>query len=160
MCEAACLYSIGRSEARHPDKQRSETIAQQTNPCAIVMLSLLSTYSVILCRPRGPLTRFIGLVVVAIASLFSIAYLTYCLPSSSSRSNQGPTLPNQLATGGAQSSAPLRFVENPQRLVVFGDSWSDNGQYPIDPPPENLVFPRDAQQGQVWTDWLCATVGT
>lgn len=32
-----------------------------------------------------------------------------------------------------------------QRLVVFGDSWSDNET-------------REAQ-GMVWTDWLCSMVG-
>jgi len=31
-----------------------------------------------------------------------------------------------------------------QRLVVFGDSWSDNSA-------------RDFE-GQVWTDWLCSMV--
>jgi hypothetical protein len=31
-----------------------------------------------------------------------------------------------------------------QRLVVFGDSWSDNE--------------TDEEQGRVWTDWLCGMV--
>lgn len=31
-----------------------------------------------------------------------------------------------------------------QRLVVFGDSWSDND--------------TEEPQGRVWTDWLCSMV--
>jgi HMG box factor len=31
-----------------------------------------------------------------------------------------------------------------QRLVVFGDSWSDNA--------------NEDSQGKVWTDWLCSMV--
>ena len=125
------------------------------------MSSILSVCYRILHKPRSPLTRSIGFVAAAIAlvCLSSIAYLIYWLPSSSSGSDVQAILPISLADSRQRSSARFHWIEGPRRLVAFGDSWSDNGQYPIDPPPEDQVFARDALQGQIWTDWLCAAVG-
>jgi hypothetical protein len=44
-----------------------------------------------------------------------------------------------LASGQFQAAATFD-----QRLVVFGDSWSDNE--------------TNESQGKVWTDWLCSMV--
>lgn len=50
------------------------------------------------------------------------------------------------------------WKQPPRRLIVFGDSWSDNGQYLIDQPTEALLPSRDEAQGPVWTEWLCLFV--
>ena len=87
--------------------------------------------------------RFLGRFYAAIGiGLCSILYLVWILPSSSLRNE----LPNV-------------WSKWPRRLIVFGDSWSDNGQYPIDPPSEALLPSRDPAQGRVWTEWLCMAVG-
>ena len=83
-------------------------------------------------------TRFTGIVGVC---LCSIIYLIYYHPASSVRTE----LKNA-------------WSEAPRRLIVFGDSWSDNGKYPIDPPPKHMLPNRDQAQGQVWTEWLCTAV--
>lgn len=80
-------------------------------------------------------TRFTGVVGIC---LCSIIYLTYYHPPS--------TVKTELKNA---------WSEAPRRLIVFGDSWSDNGKYPIDPPPKIMVPSRDQTQGQVWTEWLC-----
>lgn len=43
----------------------------------------------------------------------------------------------------------------PRRLIVFGDSWSDNVQYPVELPAKKLVPIKEEAQGPVWTEWLC-----
>ena len=74
--------------------------------------------------------RFYGLVVVAACTiLYSAWFLT-------SR-NLGDIVP--LAPGQFRTAASFD-----QRLVVFGDSWSDNE--------------TEEGQGRVWTDWLCGMV--
>ncbi|KAL8952912.1 MAG: hypothetical protein Q9222_001202 [Ikaeria aurantiellina] len=50
------------------------------------------------------------------------------------------------------------WSDAPRRLIVFGDSWSDNGNYPIDSPSKQLVPVREESQGLVWTEWLCYAV--
>lgn len=42
-----------------------------------------------------------------------------------------------------------------RRIVVFGDSFSDTGTYPIDPPDEDLAPIRDPDEGKRWTEVLC-----
>ena len=124
----------------------------------VVMLRLLSICSSILLHgSRSPRTRSIGFVAIAAVSLSSIAYLTfYCLPvSSSSRSHALGPLSNWV-----RGPTAFQSPESPQRLIVFGDSWSDNGRYPVNAPSQDQVIARDAQQGQVWTDWLCVMVST
>jgi hypothetical protein len=74
--------------------------------------------------------RFYGLVAVAACTiLYSAWFLT-------SR-NLGDIVP--LASGQFRTAASFD-----QRLVVFGDSWSDNE--------------TEEEQGRVWTDWLCGMV--
>ncbi|OCL06147.1 hypothetical protein AOQ84DRAFT_399180 [Glonium stellatum] len=41
------------------------------------------------------------------------------------------------------------------QLVVFGDDWSDIGEYRISPPDEASAPIRDADQGGLWTEVLC-----
>lgn len=114
--------------------------------------------STILHSPRILLTRFAGLTVVAVVSLCSIAYLTWFLPPSLLKSELqyfiSTPLRNISTAGKGQLSAVL-----PKRLIVFGDSWSDNGQYPIDPPPRDQCPEWEQARGKVWTDWLCLEVG-
>ena len=71
----------------------------------------------------------------------SILYLAYMLPSF-----------------GVKNEFQNAWSKSPRRLIVFGDSWSDNGEYPIDPPSKDLLPLRDDAQGKVWTEWLCQAV--
>ena len=83
-------------------------------------------------------TRFSAIVGV---SLCSILYLVWFLPTSS-----------------VKKELQNAWSKSPRRLIVFGDSWSDNGAYPIDSPPKALLPLRDPAQGKVWTEWLCTAV--
>lgn len=40
-------------------------------------------------------------------------------------------------------------IHAPRRLVVFGDSWSDNGKYPIDSPRKRLLPVKEEAQSVV-----------
>ena len=120
------------------------------------MLILLSNGSRGLVRTsRSPYQRpifFLALLVICLSSI----YLSTCfLPSILSSNRLASTL---LAPSKSHGRAPFKWKEPPKRLIVFGDSTCDNGQYPIDPPPEDEVMPQDTARGQVWTDWLCAAV--
>lgn len=75
-------------------------------------------------------------------SLCSILYLVWFLPRALKLKNELPNIWNK----------------SPRRLIVFGDSWSDNGEYPVDPPSKALLPSRDPAQGKVWTEWLCMDV--
>jgi hypothetical protein len=44
------------------------------------------------------------------------------------------------------------------RLVVFGDDWSDNGEYRVSPPPKSTTRNRDPDRGTIWTEALCKEV--
>jgi len=44
------------------------------------------------------------------------------------------------------------------RIVVFGDDWSDNGNYRVSPPDRSSVVARDSDRGEVWTETLCKEV--
>ena len=83
-------------------------------------------------------SRFTAIVAVCICS---ILYLAYTLPSLS-----------------VKHELKNVWSKSPRRLIVFGDSWSDNGQYPIDPPTKDLLPSREDAQGKVWTEWLCQEV--
>ncbi|KAL8807330.1 MAG: hypothetical protein Q9200_004722 [Gallowayella weberi] len=52
------------------------------------------------------------------------------------------------------------WSDAPRRLIVFGDSWRDNGKYPIDLPRNRLLPLKDEIQGPVWTEWLCSAVSS
>ncbi|KAF2190720.1 hypothetical protein K469DRAFT_736478 [Zopfia rhizophila CBS 207.26] len=41
------------------------------------------------------------------------------------------------------------------RLVVFGDDWSDVGEYRVSPPPRTSIQHRDPDRGELWTEVLC-----
>ncbi|KAH7116737.1 hypothetical protein B0J11DRAFT_99673 [Dendryphion nanum] len=44
---------------------------------------------------------------------------------------------------------------NSLRVVVFGDDWSDVGEYRVSPPPSSLARDRDPDRGEMWTEALC-----
>jgi hypothetical protein len=44
------------------------------------------------------------------------------------------------------------------RVVVFGDSWSDTGEYRVSPPAKPYRRARDQDHGEVWTEVLCKNV--
>jgi hypothetical protein len=44
------------------------------------------------------------------------------------------------------------------RIVVFGDDWSDVGEYRVAPPPESTVRDRDPDRGKLWGEALCEEV--
>ena len=83
-------------------------------------------------------SRFTAIVAVCMCS---VLYLAYILP--------GLSVKHELKNVWSKS---------PRRLIVFGDSWSDNGEYPIDPPSKDLMPSREDAQGKVWTEWLCKSV--
>lgn len=83
-------------------------------------------------------TRFTAIVGV---SLVSVSYLAWVLP-----------------TLGVKNEVRNAWSKSPRRLIVFGDSWSDNGHYPIAPPSKEMSPTIEPAQGKVWTEWLCAAV--
>ncbi|KAF2446725.1 hypothetical protein P171DRAFT_238164 [Karstenula rhodostoma CBS 690.94] len=42
-----------------------------------------------------------------------------------------------------------------RRIVVFGDEWSDTGNYRMSPPPKGSTRDRIAAQGDIWVETLC-----
>lgn len=44
------------------------------------------------------------------------------------------------------------------RVVVFGDDWSDTGDYRVAPPPKQTTRDRDPSQGALWVEALCEEV--
>lgn len=84
---------------------------------------------------------FTRLALVVGLSVCGIRYLTWEFPSLE--------LPRRLHS---------LWKQPPRKLIVFGDSWSDNGQYPTDPPTGTLLPSREEAQGLVWTEWLCLSV--
>jgi hypothetical protein len=45
-----------------------------------------------------------------------------------------------------------------RRIIVFGDSFSDNGEYLIDPPDAKERPVRDPAEGPRWNEVLCEEV--
>jgi HMG box factor len=76
--------------------------------------------------------RFYGLCAIAVCSILYTAWFL-------SGRNFGDVIP-------LKSSKFQTTHDFDQRLVVFGDSWSDND--------------TEEHQGKVWTDWLCDMVFT
>ena len=101
------------------------------------------------------LTRSKGLTAIGIIGLCSVLYLTIFLPGFSVKTELARLLPKPTSEPQSQ----VQWDASPRRLIVFGDSWSDNGQYPIDAPPRDQMPSREEAQGKVWTDWLCSAVG-
>ncbi len=106
---------------------------------------------------RNPYQHPIGFLALLVVCLSSILYSVCFLPSLFSKNRLASTLLVNSSTR-PQDQAPFQWKERPKRLIVFGDSASDNGRYLVDPPPENQVFAQDMTQGQVWSERLCAVV--
>lgn len=102
--------------------------------------------------PSTLLTRSRGLTAIIAVGLCSIIYLTWFLPAFSVKTKLGRLFPT--VSGDVESQTHLNST--PRRLIVFGDSWSDNGRYPIDPPSKDQIPTREEAQGKVWTEWLCS----
>lgn len=65
---------------------------------------------------------------------------------------------NVMPSNPTKAQRPASWSVAPKRLIVFGDSWSDNGQYPFEPPSQGHAPHREEAQGKAWTDWLCLMV--
>ena len=100
------------------------------------------------------LTRSTGFTAIFAIGICSIVYLTWFLPGFSVKTGLERFIPTQ----SAKTEVDVHWDESPRRLIVFGDSWSDNGQYPIDPPPKELMPVREEARGKVWTECLCVAV--
>ena len=98
------------------------------------------------------LTRSKGLAFIVTLGLCSTLYLTWFLPGFSVKNEFDRLLPTTSAANGTR----LHWDNKPRRLIVFGDSWSDNGQYPVDPPSKDQMPSREEARGKVWTEWLCS----
>ena len=100
------------------------------------------------------LNRKTAIAAIVAFSLFSILYLVVFFPAFSVKNSLESLLP----ASSFEPNEQTQWSANPRRLIVFGDSWSDNGQYPIDPPPKDQMPKRKKAQGKVWTEWLCSAV--
>lgn len=98
------------------------------------------------------LTRSKTLTAIFAIGLCSVVYLTWFLPAYSVKNKLGRLLP----TFSIRKEANTHWDSNPRRLIVFGDSWSDNGHYPVDQPLRDQIPSREEAQGKVWTEWLCS----
>ncbi|KAH7075851.1 hypothetical protein BKA63DRAFT_413684 [Paraphoma chrysanthemicola] len=54
---------------------------------------------------------------------------------------------------GSTVQSPWRGTAH--NLVVFGDDWSDTGNYRVSPPPPLLAEVRDPDRGEIWPETLC-----
>ncbi|KAI4185311.1 MAG: hypothetical protein L6R41_004198 [Letrouitia leprolyta] len=89
-------------------------------------------------NPIKLLTRSHGAIAVCLCSFI---YLAWYLPSVNVR--------HELRSA---------WSDAPRRLIAFGDSWSDNLQYPVDVPAKKLIPVKEDTQGPVWTEWLCLAI--
>ncbi|KAF1852141.1 uncharacterized protein K460DRAFT_269588 [Cucurbitaria berberidis CBS 394.84] len=53
------------------------------------------------------------------------------------------------------NSTQANWPGKAHRIVVFGDDWSDTGNYRVSPPPQSWVGTRDPDRGEVWVETLC-----
>jgi hypothetical protein len=84
--------------------------------------------------------RFITrLHVCAAAALITILYFTWRRPS----------------TAYLKDNLQRVWKNSPRRIVVFGDDWSDTGEYRMSPPPKESTRDRNAAQGDIWVETLC-----
>lgn len=90
-------------------------------------------------------------------SILSLMFLTWELPSGSFQATTKIEILLQSARVGLVSSTDRDIL--PKGLIVFGDSWSDNGNSPLDPPSRPEQHHGLEEQGKVWTEWLCIVVG-
>ena len=86
----------------------------------------------------------------------SSLYIAYSLPKQSAK----PNLHNILSTQDGENSPKPAFEwkPGPKRLVVFGDSWSDNGKHPVNAPGDDQALSKSEDQGRSWTEWFCQEV--
>lgn len=103
------------------------------------------------------LTRSTGFTAILAIGICSIVYLTWFLPGFSVKTGL-ELIPIGSTKTEIETEVEIHWNDSPRRLIIFGDSWSDNGQYPIDPPAKELMPVRDEARGKVWTEWLCAAV--
>ncbi|KAF2654084.1 hypothetical protein K491DRAFT_601560 [Lophiostoma macrostomum CBS 122681] len=47
------------------------------------------------------------------------------------------------------------WKDHSHRVVVFGDDWSDVGEYRMAPPPKSTIRDKDPDRGGLWTETLC-----
>ena len=104
------------------------------------------------------LTRSTGFTAILAIGICSIVYLTYFLPGFSVKTQLERFIPTGSTKTEIKTEVEIHWDDSPRRVIIFGDSWSDNRQYPIDPPPKELMPVRDEARGKVWTEWLCAAV--
>ncbi|KAK7189095.1 hypothetical protein DPSP01_010321 [Paraphaeosphaeria sporulosa] len=84
--------------------------------------------------------RFITrLHVCAAAALVTILYFSWRRPS----------------TAYLKDNLQRVWKNSPRRVVVFGDDWSDTGEYRMFPPPKGSTRDRNAAQGDIWVETLC-----
>lgn len=119
------------------------------------MVVSFSTRSAHHRAPSKLIIRSTSFAAVIVVSLCSILYLARSFPGYSVKTKLEQLLPSI----SVKTQTKLHWNDSPRRLIVFGDSWSDNGQYPINPPPREQAPIRDDAQGKIWTDWLCSSVG-
>ena len=105
--------------------------------------------------PSKLIVRSTTLAAAVVVGLCSILFLTGYFPGRSFSTKLERFLPGKII----KTEVKLHWNSSPRRLIVFGDSWSDNGQYPIDPPPPEQIPIPDEAQGRVWTEWLCSSEG-
>jgi hypothetical protein len=64
----------------------------------------------------------------------------------------------QERSAGFGSSVHSAWYDTTHRIVVFGDDWSDTGNYRVSPPLPLIVAAQDPDQGELWTETLCKEV--
>lgn len=141
--------SIVRLSAEVPSGQESAKVTLLP-----AMLSSFSTRPAHHQVPSKLIIRSTSLAAVVIVSLCSILYLKRSFPTYTVKTKLERLLPGV----SVNTEIKLHWNDSPRRLIVFGDSWSDNGQYPVNPPPREQTPTRDDAQGKIWTDWLCSSV--
>lgn len=57
-----------------------------------------------------------------------------------------------------QSRIQKAWRGSARRVVIFGDDWSDVGQYRMAAPPSAFSRDRDPDQGVFWPETLCEEV--
>ena len=93
------------------------------------------------------------LLLIAISSLLYVAVFLSIAPTRYRLQKTAPSSSTRLSTNPS-----FRLPPGPVRLIAFGDSWSDDGHYPLHALSGEDVLARHKLQGRTWTEWLCSTV--
>lgn len=110
---------------------------------------------------RSRVKRFIRWTPIVATCMLSTFFLTRLHAKTPIRDDVQHSLHSIHSLSVSGKPVPLQYFDASQhskRLIVFGDSWSDNGQRPAVDRQAQQTEPRVGAQGQVWTDWLCAAV--